>query len=118
MSEVVTLAKQQNVQVIALIVPSKNQVGLALNSVRPRFYPRNPLDANLAAGRMAQILTSHGIYPECQIDLMDMLRQHPLDWKGYYLKTDAHLNEAGNIAVAQFVSERLQHIAAPVRNDN
>lgn len=103
-----TTAKERGVQIVALFVPSKTQIALELSNARPLLYRRGPLDANLATNRMESILEKHGISRDCQINLMELIRQTPEKWESYYFKTDAHFNETGSAAIAEFIAMRLK----------
>jgi hypothetical protein len=115
--EVLRIAKEEHIQIIPLFVPSKTQVALELRGARPFLYHRSPLKADLATSRMAEILERHGVPKDEQINLMELIRQVPAGWEGYYFKTDAHFNETGHAAVASFLAKRLKEIPLAAENE-
>ncbi len=112
-TEIVQSARRQHVQLIPVLVPSKNRIGLELEHLRPPPYVGGPLVPGLAEERMASILERHGVPRSQQVNLMDLMRGAPQAWRGYYFKGDAHFSEAGNAAVAAYLKDRLARLPAP-----
>ena len=105
--EVVRLAREQRIELYTVFIPSKTQIALDLESARPLRLHWRHLEADQPVRRMAHILASHGIDPARQFDLMDVFRKEPAAWRRNYFVSDAHLNEAGHVAAAEFLGERL-----------
>lgn len=109
--EITSIAAAAGIELVVVFVPSKNRIALEFQRARPSLYPAAELDPNVPTLRMARILEAHGVNAKHRIDLMDLMRAKPTEWKHYYFETDAHFNEAGNAAVAELLKARLNDLS-------
>lgn len=107
--EIKEISVAHKIKVIPLIIPSKRQIALKLDGVRPLFKLQSKLDADLPDKRLTEILEHSGFPKDDQIVIFDKIMQgsDKQDWRKYYWVNDAHLTVGGNKFVAQVVRERL-----------
>jgi len=109
--EVARLASERDIQVVTVFVPTKKQLGLAVDGRRPATVKvGRPLVPGYAIGRMSAILQGAGVPVEQQIDVTEMFRgtrESGSTWQSHYFAEDAHLNEHGNARVAAYLGAEL-----------
>lgn len=106
--KITRIARERNVEVIPLFIPSKSRLQLEVDGLRPPLLHigRN-LQGDLPTRRMGEILSKYGIPPENQFDAFDIFRDGSVDWHRSYFTIDAHLNEQGHRYVADYLKQKL-----------
>lgn len=107
-NEIKQISAAHKIKVIPLIVPSKSQVALQLNGVKPLFKLRHKLEADFPNRRLSEILRQAGFQNDDQIILFDELIADgdKYTWYKYYWTNDAHFNEDGNRFVAKIILQK------------
>lgn len=104
------LASSHGVRIVPLIIPSKPQIALKLDGVRPFFIkpPWRTLDADLATRRITEILLNSGFSQrDLVIGLDELLVHGGNNWRNYYWENDAHLNQRGHSFIAEVLRKRI-----------
>ena len=97
------IAKQNNIELITVFIPSKQQLMLQTENKRPFFVNRGAkLSSELPVKRLSKILVEYGIPIKQQIDLLPYFAKQ--NWRELYFTHDAHINEKGNRYVAAILS--------------
>lgn len=108
------IAKENNVELIIIFMPSKQQMMLEINNKRPLFVGGNEkVDAEWPVKRLSKTLVERGIPLEKQINLLPYFAKQ--NWKNLYFQHDAHLNENGNRLVAEILLQARQNLGRNLR---
>ena len=101
------VAKNEGIQLFFVIIPSKYY----LNSYGKEFlapnYPGYEFNRDIARSRIFSLLTQAGVSNNHILDASDLEELKDNNWKKYYFRNDAHLNEDGNALIAKYISKKL-----------
>ena len=104
------LALTHHIKIIPLIMPSKRQLALKSDGMRPPFIPSwHKLDADLPTEKILKILQANGFSIEGSVVLIDEIltgSNHVDNWGKLYFLNDAHLNQIGNVYVAKVLCSK------------
>lgn len=102
--EINRAARENNIKIIPIIIPSKRQLALKADGVRPLFIPPwRKLDADLPTRKIDKILQRNGFSIDNHVVILDEMltgSNRMENWRQLYFINDAHFNRAGNSYVA------------------
>ena len=109
--KITRLAKERNIQLIPVFIPSKSRLALDVDGRRPPLlHFGHILQGDLPTRRMSEILVRYGIPVEDQIDAFELFKDGSVDWHESYFVIDGHLNVQGNKYLADFLKRKLDSI--------
>lgn len=108
--EISRAARENNIKVVPIIIPSKRQLALKSDGVRPLYImPWHKLDADLPTRRIEEILGKNGFSMDDHIVILDEILNggnRVANWKQLYFLNDAHFNSTGNKYLASVLCSK------------